>query len=365
MKFMHCADLHLGGPGGGERMHAFLRMLEVCAQEDVQMLLIAGDLFDAPRVDARTVDAVFGALGAQDGLCVLIAAGNHDPACPGGSYDRALPDNVHVFGAEWSCVEIPAYGARVWGASFAGEKQPPFAPEKRRLRLTEGLCDLGVLHGEVTSAGARSDYRAISPESIAATGVQYLALGHVHARSLPARAGHTVYAYSGCAQGAGFDEVGEKGAYLGTLDENGLALSFVRLCGSMTVEAEADATGCADLSQLMQRCAQAVGEQPKNRVRLRITGTAQGFAVDVPALERMLSGRAAQLRVQDDTRAQWDYDALARESTLRGAFVRRMRERIAQAEKSGDARTERLALELGLRAFDGEVDVHVDRIAAH
>ena len=42
-----------------------------------------------------------------------------------------------------------------------------------------------------------------------------------------------------------------------------------------------------------------------------------------------------------------------------------MRERIAQAEKSGDARTERLALELGLRAFDGEVDVHVDRIAAH
>ena len=360
MKFMHCADLHLGGSGGGERMRAFRRMLEVCAQEGVQLLLIAGDLFDAPRVDARTADAVFDALGAQSGLCALIAAGNHDPASPGGCYDRPLPDNVHVFGRAWSCVEIPDCGARVWGASFFGEKQPPFVPEKHKLRLTEGLYDLGVLHGELATAGAHSDYRAISPESIAGTGVQYLALGHVHARSLPARAGRTVYAYSGCTQGAGFDEVGEKGAYLGTLDENGLQLSFVRLCGSMTVELEVDATGCASLAELAQRCARAIGEQQENRVKLRITGTAQELVVDAGALERLLSGRAAQLRVQDSTSAQRDVGALARENTLRGAFVRRMLERIAQAERSGDARTERLALELGLQAFDGEVDAHVD-----
>lgn len=360
MKFMHCADLHLGGAGGGERMRAFARMLEACAQEEVQLLLIAGDLFDAPRVDARTADAVFDALGRQSGLCTLIAAGNHDPNCPGGNYERELPGNVHVFGREWSCVEIPAYGARVWGASFAEEKEPAFAPQKRRLRLTEGLYDLGVLHGEVASAGVRSEYRAISAECIAETGVRYLALGHIHARSLPARAGSTVYAYSGCAQGTGFDEVGEKGAYLGTLDENGLELSFVRLCGSMTVETEVDATGCADWTELARRCAQAVDSQPGNRVRLRVTGRTAGFAVDASALERMLAGRAAQVRVQDDAHLQRDYDAIGRESTLRGAFVRRMQERIARAERDGDARTEQLALELGLSAFDGEVEPHVD-----
>ena len=99
MKFLHCADLHLGCPGGGERMRAFTHMLAFCKSEKVEILLLAGDLFEAARADERTRRQVFSALAENPSLCVLIAAGNHDPIGPGGNYDGPLPENVYGLAA--------------------------------------------------------------------------------------------------------------------------------------------------------------------------------------------------------------------------------------------------------------------------
>ena len=71
--------------------------------------------------------------------------------------------------------------------------------------------------------------------------------------------------------------------------------------------------------------------------------------------------RAAKIRIEDETRPELDFSAAAREDTLRGAFVRQMQRRIDQAQAGGgDARTELLALELGLSAFEGEVTGDAD-----
>ena len=80
MKFLHCADLHLGCVGGQERMRAFERMLDFCKKEGVSVLLIAGDLFEAVRADERTRRRVFDLLAGNPSLCTMIAAGNHDRA---------------------------------------------------------------------------------------------------------------------------------------------------------------------------------------------------------------------------------------------------------------------------------------------
>lgn len=361
MKFLHCADLHLGGAGGQERMRAFLRMLAFAKREGVGVLLVAGDLFDAPRVDERTRRTVMEAFAGNPSLCVMIAPGNHDPLVAGGNYDGAMPANVYAFGGEWSCAEIPAYGVRVWGAGFTAERMPPFAPARKRLRLTEGLYDLGVLHGDLASPGARSDYRAIAREEIAQTGLGYLALGHIHARSPVQRAGRTLYAYSGCLQGAGFDEVGEKGAYLGTVKGEDVELAFVKLCGSMTLEKTLNVDGCGSLTEVAARYDHKIGRQEEHRVKLTLTGSPKGFAVDADALLRLLAGRALEMRIEDETRPEADLAKTAREDTLRGAFVRRMLDRIGRAQERGeDPAVAREALRLGLEAVEGEVTRHVD-----
>ena len=216
-----------------------------------------------------------------------------------------------------------------------------------------------MLHGDLTSAD--SAYRPLRPERIAETNVQYLALGHIHARSEVRRAGRTLYAYSGCLQGLGFDEVGEKGAYLGEVGENGLSLSFVKLCGSMTLERTLNVTGCRSLTEVALLYDRTIGPLRGHRLLLTLTGSPSGFAVDAQALARLLADRAAKIRIEDETRPELDFSAAAREDTLRGAFVRQMQRRIDQAQADGgDARTELLALELGLSAFEGEVTGDAD-----
>ena len=61
-------------------------------------------------------------------------------------------------------------------------------------------------------------YDPIRKEEIAASGLAYLALGHIHKRTEPLTFGGTVCAWPGCPEGRGFDELGEKGFYAGTLE---------------------------------------------------------------------------------------------------------------------------------------------------
>lgn len=359
MKFLHTADVHLGGANAAERMQAFEHMLEYCAHNNVQLLLIAGDLFETARADRAVRDRAFDLMRKHPDLSILIAAGNHDPYCAGGNYEVQLPGNVYVFGEKWSCVRIEELNVRVWGMSFTAQSAPRFEVPGHARQREDGVTELGVLHGELVSENAESGYRGISREAIAQTGVDYLALGHVHQRSEVMRARRTCYAYSGCLQGAGFDETGEKGAYLGCLDENGLRLSFVRLCGSMWREETLDITKTGDITRVAQEVRRALG-RTRDHVRLRLTGQAEA-PVDTAALERLIGDCAASIRIEDDTERA-DYEAWARENTLRGDFVRRMLDRIGRTEAAGgDAAAERLALRYGLAAFEGEVRTHVDR----
>ena len=65
-----------------------------------------------------------------------------------------------------------------------------------------------ALHGDALNAG--SPYNAVTREQIAASGLCYLALGHIHEKSGLQRAGETFYAWPGCPMGRGFDELGQK-----------------------------------------------------------------------------------------------------------------------------------------------------------
>ena len=60
----------------------------------------------------------------------------------------------------------------------------------------------------------------ISSVIIAASGADYLALGHIHYNVVEPLDSRGVYAYSGCLEGRGFDETGEKGFVLIEVENN-------------------------------------------------------------------------------------------------------------------------------------------------
>ena len=84
------------------------------------------------------------------------------------------------------------------------------------------------------------------PEShIAVSGLTYLALGHIHACSGLQRAGETAWAYSGCPEGRGFDELGEKGCLWVTVDGASVEAAFLPLARRRYRLVEADVSQAA------------------------------------------------------------------------------------------------------------------------
>ena len=108
VKILHTADLHLDSPFAGlsldvaeeareEQRNVFSEMMRYAGENSVDLVLIAGDLFDSKYITVRTKELVKGAFASLS-CPVVIAPGNHDPYTSNSFYRSGeLPENVCVF----------------------------------------------------------------------------------------------------------------------------------------------------------------------------------------------------------------------------------------------------------------------------
>ncbi|MFN3691087.1 MAG: exonuclease SbcCD subunit D, partial [Fimbriimonadales bacterium] len=104
LRVAHTADVHLGrafgylGESAGahqERlMRAFRRVFHQAQAHGCQAVLIAGDLFDSPRVAQRWGEFALAVI-ADSRLPVVAITGNHDPAEHHPFQSARLPSNLH------------------------------------------------------------------------------------------------------------------------------------------------------------------------------------------------------------------------------------------------------------------------------
>ncbi|MBE6910559.1 MAG: DNA repair exonuclease [Ruminococcaceae bacterium] len=357
IKFLHAADFHLDSPFAGltnerarQRRRESRRLLERMAnyvnQNDIDVVLLSGDLFDGATVYRETVEQLGDALG---GMCaqVFIAPGNHDPYTRHSPYATLpWPENVHIFKTrEIERVELPALGCAVYGAAFTG------AAEETSLLAgfsapDDGLTHLMALHAELGAADAR--YDPITVEQIAASNLDYLALGHTHRFDGAQRAGGTVYAYAGCPEGRGFDETGDKGVLCGTAEPKKVDITFIPLAqrryGVLRVDVT-DRTPEDALRDAMPETAAA------DLCRVIFIGETDERGVDIKQIEERFAAEFYHLELRDETRIREDVWARAQEDSLRGLFLRELRERCAAAPEDERRRIERAA-RFGLAALD-------------
>lgn len=338
MKLLHSADWHLGSPLGGfepvqrEMLRQALRSVpgqiaRLCRREGCDLMLLAGDLFDGPP-DADSVAAVREAL-EEAAVPVLIAPGNHD------WYDarsvwatESWPGNVHIFSrAAVESVSLPEQDCRVYGTAFEGMDCPGLlegiraaGPERFRI---------GVLHGDPTQSA--SPYCPITSAQIAASGFDYLALGHIH-KSGTVTAGKTLCAWPGCPMGRGFDETGAKGVLLVTLEQTA-GLRFVPLEVPVfhDLETEAGEDPAAAVAALLP------GAESRDFYRITLTGPAE--KPDLAALGRRFAGYP-NLTLRDRTVPVQDLWRGAEEDSLEGVYFRKLRD-LARGE---DPETREIAL---------------------
>ena len=358
LRIVHAADLHLDSPFQSlTREQAALRRAEqrtllsriaaLAAEQQADMLLLAGDLFDSEAAFSDTARLVAQVLSALP-IPVFIAPGNHDPWHEHSAWaGLSLGPNVHLFTREEpTYVLLPELRARVWGAAFTGPSKAAqlvgFAPEK-----LPGVTDLLVLHGEVGRPG--SVYGPISLAALAASGMDYCALGHIHRYEGPAYAGSVCYAWPGCPEGRGFDEAGEKGVLVTEVLPGRCRVRFLPLDGRRY---ETIDVPLSDETDPFDAVAAALpSDAQKHVLRLRLTGEIT-VPPDLPALRRALEGRCFALELRDETRppqALWDHSGT---DTLRGLFLTTLRRRYDAATQASERERIVQADRWGLRAME-------------
>ena len=377
VKILHCADLHLGSEmmtlpkkskeRRGELLRTFRKITDLCREEAVEILLIAGDLFEGSNVDSETVQSVKSYLAALS-CPVFISPGNHDYISLDSPYlEDGWPENVKIFKGAMEKVLLEDKNVAVYGAGFTGTYQ-----RKSMLQCGEvntSLLNILCIHGDVVSPGQKSDYHAMTLEDFRKSGMDYVALGHIHKRDDIGRAGDTFYAYPGCPEGRGFDELGSKGVYLGDIYKGHHALRYVEVCQRQYIRLAIDVTDLVRELEVEHKIkdtlAEAYGKDyEKNIYQISLTGTRkEEELLPIKTIERTLSESLYHLELSDDRMVERDYGILREEVSLRGLYVRNLLSLLEEAKDKGDAvllATYEKALEYGMTSFEGQVNIIED-----
>lgn len=367
MRFLHCADFHIDSPfagasaaereaGRARQLAAFGAAIDCIIAEHLPLCLIAGDLFDTAKPALGAVQAVAAGFARAGDCRFFITPGNHDPYTPDSVWATAdFGENVTVF--DTASVEHFDFDqtTRIYGFAFT-EKEMRTSP-LADLRLDAGMINLVVCHADLEDA--HSTCCPTNERELAATGADYVALGHVHKGGTSERAGGTVYAYAGVACGRDFGECGAKGALLCTLDRsNGytdLRTEFVPLTEHRFERISVDVSGSkddADCAARLNAASAASGCGSTCAVRFTLTGELPADYQPSPSAIAAMTVGLAAVTITDMTRPTADRAALAADPTLRGEFYRALEQDLESADAAVRERAQ-LALKFGMAAMAG------------
>lgn len=361
IKLVHCADIHLGSEPtflkskatlrGEELLLTFEKLIDFCQMEKVDILLIAGDLFESNNISDRYIKSVISAFAKIPDTIIAICGGNHDPiTLDCAFYNNTLSDNVIIF-SDFQTYRFPARGFMISGAGFTSSAQS--STNFHNKKAEGNLINIGIFHGDIYSS--ESDKNPISVSDIENSDYDYIALGHIHARTEIIRHDNVFYAYSGCLEGRGFDEVGKKGFYYGEIGKGYNNLKFIQAGKRVHYIIDVDISSCSNLSDMEKKIELEMHKHSKDisrdlfKINL-IGGIPQSFSFSTEALVARFSEKVFYIKVIDKTTYEVDFNVLAQENSLMGIFAKKMLSKIENAKSEEEKTMLKQALNFGIKA---------------
>lgn len=311
MKFIHAADIHLDSPLKGLAAYpdapahllrtatrdAFDNLISEAIAEQVDFMVIAGDLYDGSWKDFNTGIHFAGQMGRLHAasIPVYLLLGNHDAESEM-TRKLVLPPNVHRFPSNKAATfEIPALRVALHGRSF----KDAATTENLAVHYPDpvpGWLNIGVLHTALEGNSAHPNYAPCTMAELHARGYQYWALGHVHEHQV--WRGASTIAFPGNLQGRHIREPGPRGALLVTTDEAEIQSVERLIVDVLRWHAlDVDVSACENLASAVLRTGQAIdgllqhagGDHPL-ALRITLTGATPAHGE--------LFGLEAQLRAE-------------------------------------------------------------------
>lgn len=353
MKIIHCSDIHLDSALGynfsaaqakarnAEICETFSRMVRFAVQEHVRAVLIAGDLFDGSYATAQTSDFVLAQIRSAADVTFFYLRGNHDES-RNAFAGQALPENLKTFDNQWKkyrCGDVVISAIEPEGTGWFEMYD--------QLKLDKAETNIVMLHGQVS---AQPGPELIALPKLRNKNIDYLALGHLHGYQKGQLDFDGEYCYSGCLEGRGFDECGEKGfVLLETVGER-LHSRFVPFAARKLHELYVDITDAETVTQILSRMEQAAsGINPDDFVKFTLRGSYTLQTQKDPVfLQKMLASRFCFVKIKDETRLKIQRESYEFDASLKGEFIR-----LVLASDRSEGEKERI-ISCGIHALRGE-----------
>lgn len=326
MKIIHTADIHLDSkmesnlPAAAskkrrsELLLSFIEMVDYAIKNEVTAIIIAGDLFDTGRISSVTADTVLKKIEEASGIDFLYLQGNHDNGKS--LISSETPSNLKFFSNKWTSFRygnVVISGVEInnenYGSIYGG------------LLLDSANFNIVTLHGGVSTSSGED---LVNIKELANKNIDYLALGHYHSYSEGEIDKRGIWCYSGCLEGRGFDECGDKGFVILNVDESGLKKEFVKSSHRDILTVDADISGLSSAGEILENVKKSVEDIPESAmVKVVLSGNIPHDArKDLNLIKEFLDRRFFFSKVSDKTRISINPDDFKNDISLKGEFIR-------------------------------------------
>lgn len=358
MKIIHCADLHLDSKmetnlskekareRKNEILITFEKMVQYAKQNNVKIIIIAGDLFDKSKVSQKAKRIVKDVILSNSEIDFIYLKGNHDEA---GFIEEgeAIPKNLKMFNdRKWTTYE---YGnICITGIEFGSQDRYEMY---NSLMLDKDKINIVVMHGQESDLTVNDKTDIINLKALKNKNIDYLALGHIHSYKQEKLDNRGIYCYSGCLEGRGFDECGQKGFVLLDIEDNKVHSNFIPFASRTIYEVYVDLTGLNNNNEIEERIKEEIKNIPSTSlVKIVLGGEEEiGKERDIDYFSKKFENSFYCLKIQDKPKIKIDYTKYQNDISLKGEFIRLVlnQEDLIDEEKSKIIST-------GIKALSGE-----------
>lgn len=356
MKIIHCSDLHLDSKleanldkekakqRRDEILYSFQNMVNFANNNDVRIIIIAGDLFDKNKVSVKAKNIVRDTILANKNIDFIYLKGNHDEE---NFIIDEIPDNLKLFNKnEWNSYKYE--NVVISGIEFG--KKDSYEIYKS-LMLNQSDFNIVVLHGQESNYENKKDKtEIINLRELKNKNIDYLALGHIHKYKLEKLDNRGIYCYSGCLEGRGFDECGEKGFVLLNIENNKLETKFISNSIRTLEELEVDVSDTMTTTEVEQKINEKIERISKqNLIKIILVGKVDiNSERDIDYLLKKYNEEFYYVKIYDKTTLKINYLDYENDASLKGEFIRMiLKENLTEEEKKEIIIT-------GLKALAGE-----------
>lgn len=378
ISFIHCADLHLDSRMEShltpfqaqnrrkELLQTFSRMADYAEVHDIRAILMPGDLFDTTHPSFSAIETVLNCIREHPQIDFLYLPGNHDYQIRAPfSLNTGCPDNLWLFWSEKAdfqnfpdsflhhMVMQKNYGPVIITGLTGSTSQLP--------ELSASHINLVMLHGQIhshtVSLESDTDHALhYSLNDLSGRNIDYIAAGHIHQYQFGPIDSRGHYCYSGCLEGRGFDECGEKGFVLldvstDSEETSPISFQFVPFAARYLYDLNLDLTDYTDYQDVWRQIDQLFSTiDHTHLVRLKLTGRIPlELNLHTDWLLQKYFDDFYLLYVEDCTKPAISYEDYRYDISLKGEFIRL----VLSASDLNEEEKEKVIME-GLHALAGE-----------